>query len=216
MSEKRARHFHAGKLRKTIDGTEFVSVKESGDTLFVSRDGLLTSASRKWRTTKGNLERDGYRRINVDGRHAVVARIVYEVFVGQIPDDKEIDHINTVRDDNRVENLHVVTHRDNLLNPLTRPRRKVACARNGAKGAAAQGRDKFMAAMRLGWDALKKPVDVTVNGTTTRYATIKAAARSLGIAQSTMRNMVLGTVKRHWGKLAGVSAKFAEKEAANV
>lgn len=47
MSKEKARHFHAGKLRKEINGTEFVSVKEGGDTLFVSRDGLPTSAPRK-------------------------------------------------------------------------------------------------------------------------------------------------------------------------
>lgn len=211
MSEKKARHFHAGKLRKEIDGTEFVSVRESGDTLFVSRTGLLTSASRKWRTTKGNLERDGYRRVNVDGRHAVVARIVYEVFVGQIPDNQEIDHINTVRDDNRIENLHVVTHRDNLLNPLTRPRRKAACARNGSKGAAAQTRDEIMNAMQLGWDAHRRPVRVTIPDGSTVYPTAKEAAIALGIAASTLRSLIRGTVKRHWGKLHGVSASYVRE-----
>ena len=211
LSDKKARHFHAGKLRKTIGDTEFVSVAESGDSLFVSRSGLFTSASRHWRTTRGNLERDGYRRVNVGGRHAVVARIVYEVFIGQIPGGLEIDHVNTVRDDNRVENLRVVTHRDNLLNPLTRPRRRAACVRNGAKGAAVQGRDKIMSTMRLGWEAHKRRVRVTVRGVTTEYPTANDAARALGIAASTLRSMVRGTVKYHWGKLRGVAASYVEE-----
>ena len=110
MSEKKnTRHFHAGKLRKTIGDTVYVSVAESCDTLYVARDGTFTSASRGWTPVRGNLEKDGYRRICIDGRHAVVARVVYEVFVESIPDGMEIDHINTVRDDNRVENLRVVT-----------------------------------------------------------------------------------------------------------
>lgn len=46
MSDNRARHFHAGKLRKTIGDTVYVSVAESGDTLYVARNGTFTSASR--------------------------------------------------------------------------------------------------------------------------------------------------------------------------
>lgn len=199
MSKEKARHFHAGKLRKEINGTEFVSVRESGDTLFVSRDGLLTSASRKWRTTKGNLERDGYRRVNVDGRHAVVARIVYEVFVGQIPDDKEIDHINTVRDDNRIENLHVVTHRDNLLNPLTRPRRKVACAKNGAKGAAAQDRETLLKNLALGADSRKLPVVATKDGVSVRFGSAVEAAEKLGLTQQAICHALKGRVRKCGG-----------------
>lgn len=211
MSDKKARHFHAGKLRKTIGDTVYVSVAESGDRLYVARDGTFTSASRGWSPVRGNLEKDGYRRISIDGRHAVAARVVYEVFVERIPDGMEIDHINTVRDDNRVENLRVVTHRDNLLNPLTRPRRRAACARNGAKGAAAQGRDKVMSTMRLGWEAHKRRVRVTVRGISTEYPTANDAARALGIAASTLRSMVRGTVKRHWGKLRGVTASYVEE-----
>ena len=211
LSDKKARHFHAGKLRKTIGDTVYVSVAESGDRLYVAKDGTFTSASRGWSPVRGNLEKDGYRRISIDGRHAVVARVVYEVFVERIPDGMEIDHINTVRDDNRVENLRVVTHRDNLLNPLTRPRRRAACARNGAKGAAAQGRDKVMSTMRLGWEAHKRRVRVTVRGISTEYPTANDAARALGIAASTLRSLVRGTVKRHWGKLRGVTASYVEE-----
>lgn len=49
-----------------------------------------------------------------------IHRAVYETFVGPIPDGYDIDHINTKRDDNRVENLRAVTHKENDNNPLTR------------------------------------------------------------------------------------------------
>lgn len=49
-----------------------------------------------------------------------VHRLAYETFVGEIPNGYEIDHINTIRDDNRLDNLRVVTHADNNRNPLTR------------------------------------------------------------------------------------------------
>lgn len=53
-----------------------------------------------------------------------VHRAIYETFVGEIPQGYEIDHINTIRDDNRVENLKLVTHKENVNNPLTKQRLK--------------------------------------------------------------------------------------------
>lgn len=45
MSTKvQARHFHAGKLRKEIDGVEFVEVLESHGRVFVSEDGRVITA----------------------------------------------------------------------------------------------------------------------------------------------------------------------------
>lgn len=47
MSTKvQARHFHAGKLRKEIDGVEFVEVAESNGKVFVSRDGRAITPRR--------------------------------------------------------------------------------------------------------------------------------------------------------------------------
>lgn len=47
-------------------------------------------------------------------------RIIWETFVGEIPEGYEIDHINTNKTDNRLENLQIVTHKENMNNPLTR------------------------------------------------------------------------------------------------
>lgn len=57
------------------------------------------------------------------GKKFRVHRAIYETFVGEIPDGYEVDHINTVRDDNRLENLRAVTHKENNNNPLTRKHR---------------------------------------------------------------------------------------------
>lgn len=48
-----------------------------------------------------------------------VHRLVYETFVGEIPQGYEIDHINTFKDDNRLENIRMVTHIENMNNPIT-------------------------------------------------------------------------------------------------
>lgn len=49
-----------------------------------------------------------------------VHRIVYELFVGKIPEGYEIDHIDTNRSNNRLDNLRCVTRKENNNNPLTK------------------------------------------------------------------------------------------------
>ena len=50
----------------------------------------------------------------------LVHRLVFETFKGEIPEGNEIDHINTVKNDNRLSNLRCVTHKENLNNTITR------------------------------------------------------------------------------------------------
>lgn len=49
-----------------------------------------------------------------------VHRLVYETFVGEIPKGYQIDHINTIKTDYRIENLRLVTPKENMANPITR------------------------------------------------------------------------------------------------
>jgi hypothetical protein len=48
-----------------------------------------------------------------------VHRVLWETFKYEIPEGYEIDHINTIKTDNRLENLRCVTHLENNNNPLT-------------------------------------------------------------------------------------------------
>ena len=69
---------------------------------------------------------EGYLRVNLrkDGKQKKfsVHRLVAEAFIENVENKPLIDHINTIRDDNRVENLRWVTSRENNLNPITRKR----------------------------------------------------------------------------------------------
>ena len=49
-----------------------------------------------------------------------VHRVIYETFVGPIPDGYEIDHTDTHKDNNSLGNLKLVTHKENMNNPISR------------------------------------------------------------------------------------------------
>ena len=48
-------------------------------------------------------------------------RFVYEVFKGPIPRFFEVDHINEVKSDNRIKNLQLLSHKNNIEKSKNRP-----------------------------------------------------------------------------------------------
>jgi hypothetical protein len=70
--------------------------------------------------------KSGYVRLDTSKNHYYVHRSVYETFVGEIPEGCEIDHINTIRTDNRLENLRCVTRKENANNKITREHKSIA------------------------------------------------------------------------------------------
>ena len=63
---------------------------------------------------KGN--NNGYRRVNIKGKMYKEHRIIMMLCFGHIPENAEIDHINHVRNDNRLVNLRFVTRSENRKN----------------------------------------------------------------------------------------------------
>ncbi|HGB3193994.1 TPA: HNH endonuclease signature motif containing protein [Salmonella enterica subsp. enterica serovar Waycross] len=63
-----------------------------------------------------NQSSDGYVRFYFRKKPYSVHRVVWEMHNGPIPDGMEIDHINHIRTDNRIENLRLVSHQDNQKN----------------------------------------------------------------------------------------------------
>ena len=81
-------------------------------------DGSISRDDR--RNSLGRYNEDGYRVVKIKGRYFTVHRIVWLLNTGDFP-DKEIDHINRVRDDNRIENLRCVDRLTNVLNRTQKP-----------------------------------------------------------------------------------------------
>lgn len=66
----------------------------------------------------GRLLGTGYRSVHVSGRRYQEHRLVYLWHHGFMP--KQVDHINRVKSDNRIENLRAADHSTNQMNTDTR------------------------------------------------------------------------------------------------
>lgn len=82
-----------------------------------------------WKDYSGNLvlcklnECLGYFRIWISKpkrTFVLVHRLVYETFKGPIPNGMEIDHEDTHRENNKLSNLRICTHKQNMNNKLTK------------------------------------------------------------------------------------------------
>lgn len=62
----------------------------------------------------GTPSATGYMRIRIGEKFDYIHRLVWEHVNGPIPKGMHIDHINGVRDDNRIENLRLVTPKENM------------------------------------------------------------------------------------------------------
>lgn len=88
-------------------------------------------------------DKDGYEMVNLkkDGKHSTkkVHKLVATAFIPNLDNKSCIDHINGIRDDNRVENLRWCTQKENLNYPLARANnsksKKISCLK--------RNRDKF-------------------------------------------------------------------------
>lgn len=72
---------------------------------------------------KGSITNAGYRNVSVfiNGKWTSkkISRLIAKTFIPNPKNKPYIDHINTIRDDDRVENLRWVTPKENMRNPIT-------------------------------------------------------------------------------------------------
>lgn len=84
----------------------------------------------------GSLNADGYLMVDLSDRSRglrkcrLAHRLVGEAFLGDIPDGKQINHKNGVKDDNRPENLEYVTCGENVRHAY----RELNCSDTRSRG----------------------------------------------------------------------------------
>ena len=89
--------------------------------LKVFRDGRLqyfTKGGKVWKDKKANNNK-GYLRTGINGKMVFVHTIIALCYLGEKPEGKQIDHINSIRNDKRVENLQYITTSENNLKKTT-------------------------------------------------------------------------------------------------
>ena len=85
-----------------------------------SESGLFTWAVSPGQRIKigaiaGTFTKKGYRTILLKGKQYLAHRLAWRFYYGMDP-TAQIDHINRVRDDNRISNLRIATHTQNQWN----------------------------------------------------------------------------------------------------
>ena len=137
----------------------------------------------KGKPKKPSSDSDGYLRamLSKNGQRKLysVHRLVAEAFIPNPNVLPFIDHINTIRDDNRIENLRWCSQKENCNNPLTKEHNK-----NGSK----EVQEKMLATKRKKQSCnCEIPVYyIDKDGSKISFKSISEAARKIGRSQSTL------------------------------
>ena len=119
---------HAGKARRgetrskpqNIDTTDKIFYQHDIYTNYsANKTGQIYNMKTK-RYSIGNKQSTGYRMIalsqpGLPPKTIFIHRFVYECFHGIIPFGMVIDHINSIRDDNRIDNLQMMSQKENCV-----------------------------------------------------------------------------------------------------
>lgn len=122
---------------------------------------------------------------NSQKKQCFVHRLVAEAFIPNPNNLPYIDHINTIRDDNRIENLRWCNATENLANPISRERRLEGIRKNITKANATKAAN-----------IAKRPCDYIIgigrNGESLYFRSIKEAADYLNVPIVSLRAIMNG------------------------
>lgn len=141
MSKREA---HAKTRATEIDSSNVHEIFEYANGALLWKKSL-SGKNRVAGNEAGHRNLDGYIVVEVAGKGIAAHRIVWLMHSGGWP-TREIDHINGVRDDNRIENLRDVARRTNSENR----RRPIKSSKTGFLGVTMLGEGRYRARIRSG------------------------------------------------------------------
>jgi len=148
-----------------------------------NRNGIVRNIKRK--TPVGHLTNRGYYQVsvndNVKKKSFYSHRFIYECFHGIITDKRVVDHINNIKTDNRLDNLQLITQRENSI-------------KNNAGGTCLP--------------PIKIKAINTETGESFDYESIKKTAKDLMIDTASIRHVLNGTHKTAISKKYNIRFRF--------
>ena len=89
-----------------------------------SRSGLIRNYGKHWKVLKPMITPKGYLRVALVDKYGerktfAIHRLIALTYIPNPENKPFVDHINTIRDDNRVENLRWCTAKENSNYPTT-------------------------------------------------------------------------------------------------
>lgn len=143
--------------------------------------GTRTGRRRPIAPTRADyLENNGYRRVRVGKRGSISAhRLVWLVARGPIPDGIEVNHKNLNKGDNRIDNLELMTHLENVQHAYAND--AVPALRGEANGSS----------------KLTEQQVVEIRHAVVRGEPKRAIARRFGISPTLVRHIVSGRAWKH-------------------
>lgn len=117
---------------------DFVYNPDEGTLIWNTFSGSSTPGD-----TAGWLDKYGYVRVRYRRKIYFAAQLIYLHMRGNIPDGMEIDHINRIPNDNRWDNLRLVTRSQNKRN-------RVLCNKTGLTGVSKASPNRWTSCIKLG------------------------------------------------------------------
>ena len=72
---------------------------------------------------KHSIDHQGYHRVDIHGKHMKIHKLVYLTWCGEIPEGKQVNHIDDNKDNNHHNNLYIGNQKENIADCIANEHR---------------------------------------------------------------------------------------------